>query len=202
MAFAYEFVRSHWKAYVSRAFQLNRIFLYKWTVNWRFVPEGIFLSSAFSYSLLSAHAALLLLFAATRWVRPAKRSLPATLSLYFSDPDWHVTEAISERVSADFVMTSILSANAIGMLCARSLHYQFFAWTAWATPWLLWRSGLHPVLIYVVWAAQEWAWNMYPSTELSSQVAVACLAVQVLGVWWGSRKDIPAVGEEKGKKAE
>lgn len=30
--------------YVSRAFDLGRQFLFKWTVNWRFLPEDIFLS--------------------------------------------------------------------------------------------------------------------------------------------------------------
>jgi alpha-1,3-mannosyltransferase len=197
-AFAYEFVRRDYKAYMSRAFQLNRAFLYKWTVNWRFVPEEIFLSSTFSYSLLALHAGLLMLFAYTRWTKPSQRTFPATLAFYFSsssrkNPDRFadITDAISERVSADFVTTSILTANAIGMLCARSLHYQFYSWLAWSTPFLLWRSGVHPVLIYAVWGAQEWAWNVYPSTDLSSAVVVASLAVQVLGVWVGTRA-VPA----------
>lgn len=83
------------------------------------------------------------------------------------------------------------------MLCARSLHYQFYAYIAWATPFLLWRSGMHPILMYAVWAVQEWAWNVYPSTDISSMVVVGCLAVQVFGVWLGTRKDfvdvIPSV---------
>ena len=48
---------------------------------------------------------------------------------------------------------------------------------------------MHPILIYVVWAAQEWAWNVYPSTNLSSMVVVGCLAVQVVGVWLGTRSE-------------
>ena len=28
------------KAYIHRSFELSRVFLYKWTVNWRFVSEG------------------------------------------------------------------------------------------------------------------------------------------------------------------
>ena len=60
-------------------------------------------------------------------------------------------------------MTTVLTANAIGMLCARSLHYQFYAWLAWGTPFLLWRTGFHPIVQYAIWAAQEWAWNVYPS---------------------------------------
>ncbi|MCJ1335443.1 dolichyl-P-Man:Man(5)GlcNAc(2)-PP-dolichol alpha-1,3-mannosyltransferase [Bachmanniomyces sp. S44760] len=96
---------------------------------------------------------------------------------------------IALSITPSFVMTTILSSMAIGMLCARSLHYQFYTYVAWASPYLLWKAGLHPILIYLVWAAQEWAWNVYPSTDISSMVVVGCLAVQVLGVWWGTRND-------------
>jgi alpha-1,3-mannosyltransferase len=197
--FAYEFVRVDWRAYVSHAFQLNRQFLHKWTVNWRFVPEDIFLSSEFSSSLLAAHALLLLVFCTTRWTKPARRSLIATLRLYLSNPDEDDTDQVADRVTPEFVMTTILSANAVGMLCARSLHYQFYSWAAWATPFLLWRAGFHPVFVYGIWAAQEYAWNVYPSTDLSSAVAVSCLAVTVLGAWWGTRKDVVLVVEPEKK---
>jgi alpha-1,3-mannosyltransferase len=90
-------------------------------------------------------------------------------------------------------MTVMLSSLAIGLFCARSLHYQFFAYLAWATPFLLWRAGLHPVLIYVVWALQEWAWNVFPSTNASSAVVVLSLAVQVFGVY------LNGLGEAEGK---
>jgi alpha-1,3-mannosyltransferase len=57
--------------------------------------------------------------------------------------------------------------------------------------------------MYAVWAAQEWAWNVYPSTEESSMVVVGCLAVQVLGVLWATRNEkvvvpvLPQGDEEK-----
>ena len=79
------------------------------------------------------------------------------------------------------------------MLCARSLHYQFYAYIAWSTPFLLWKADLHPTLIYAVWGAQEWGWNVYPSTDTSSMVVVGCLVVQVLSVWWGTRNDLADV---------
>lgn len=198
--FAYEFVRVDWRSYVFRAFQLNRQFLYKWTVNWRFVPEEIFLSSFFSSSLLAGHGLTLLIFALTRWTQPARISLPATLRVYFTNPDEDQTDEIADRVTPDFVITTMLTANAIGMLFARSLHYQFYSWIAWATPFLLWRAGFHPVLVYLIWGAQEYAWNVYPSTDLSSQICVATLAITVAGVWWGTRKDSQAVSNRKLEK--
>lgn len=55
--------------YLSRSFDLGRQFLFQWTVNWRFLPEAIFLHRAFHLALLAAHLTLLLLFALCRWHR-------------------------------------------------------------------------------------------------------------------------------------
>lgn len=176
-----------WRAYLSRAFQLNRQFLYRWTVNWRFVPEDIFLSSKFSAGLLAAHASLLFVFFTTRWTSPTRRSFKDTLRLFFKQPNTDEAESVAPRVTPSYILTTILTANAIGMLYARSLHYQFYSWLAWTTPWLLWKSGLGPVFVIGVWAAQEWAWNVYPSTDASSMIVIGSLAAQVIGVWWGTR---------------
>ena len=51
--------------YIKMAFDLGRVFLFKWTVNWRFLPEEVFLSTYFHVLLLSLHLALLALFAYT-----------------------------------------------------------------------------------------------------------------------------------------
>jgi alpha-1,3-mannosyltransferase len=109
---------------------------------------------------------------------------------------------MTKRVTPDFIMTVILAATAIGMLCARSLHYQFYAYIAWTTPFLFWKAGFHPVVQYALWVAQEWAWNVYPSTPLSSATVVGTLAVAVAGVWWGTRNEFVGVIEEDHDKAE
>jgi alpha-1,3-mannosyltransferase len=99
-------------------------------------------------------------------------------------------------------LITILSANAIGMLCARSLHYQFYSWIVWATPALLWRAGYHPVLQYALWGAQEYAWNVFPSTNFSSMVVVQVLAATVVGVWYGTRKEATDAVAEKHQHVE
>ena len=103
--------------------------------------------------------------------------------------------AVSRRITPDLMLTSILTANAVGMLCARSLHYQFYAWLAWGTPYLLHRTGFHPVLVYILWAAQEWSWNVFPSTNLSSSVVVGVLTITVVGVWIGARDEFIPVDD-------
>ena len=56
-------------SYVTMAFNLGRQFLFKWTVNWRFLPEWLFLSRYFHISLLACHLTVLLLFYLYKWTR-------------------------------------------------------------------------------------------------------------------------------------
>ena len=157
--------------------------------------------------LLSLHVLLVLLFAQTRWTRPSRRNMIGLASFYLRGAPGDDVRArgayldeldtIADRVTPEFITTTLLASNAIGMLCARSLHYQFYSWLVWSTPYLLWKSGLHPALVVGVWGAQEWAWNQYPSTNVSSGVVVGCLLVQVMGVWWGSRPVPLATGRVK-----
>lgn len=157
--------------------------MFKWTVNWRFVGEETFLSREFSLALLMLHISLLIIFS-IGWVKPSGRNV---FRLIKATVQGTQQPAI---VSNSFIMTVMLSSLAIGLLCARSLHYQFFAYLAWASPFLFWRAGLHPILVWVAWALQEWAWNVYPSTSASSAVVVFSLAMQVFGVWLYAPEDV------------
>ncbi|KKK17225.1 hypothetical protein P175DRAFT_0428333 [Aspergillus ochraceoroseus IBT 24754] len=174
---AIPFLQTNPAGYLSRAFELTRQFMFKWTVNWRFVGEELFLSRDFALGLLGLHILLLGVFVATSWLKPSGSNIQNFIRNF-------VTGQYQKRtdLSPSFVMTAILSSLCIGLLCARSLHYQFFAYLAWASPFLLWRAGFHPILVYILWALQEWAWNVYPSTNQSSMVVVLSLSIQVLGV--------------------
>lgn len=184
--------------YLGKAFEFSRQFLYKWTVNWRFVGEETFLSKEFAYTLLAGHLSVLLLFMSTRWLRPTEQPFSKLVgrALKFGEPLGEKQHAVSVRISPNFILTAILTANAIGMLFARSLHYQFYAYIALSTPFLLWRSGMNPILQYLVWVAQEWAWNVYPSTDASSMTVIGVLFVQVASIWWGTKKDFVALKGE------
>lgn len=187
---AYPFIAINAPSYLSRAFEFTRQFLFKWTVNWRFVGEDIFLSKTFSAALLAAHASLLVVFATTRWLKPSKCSVMDAVRQLIRPPPANMQSNVSRYTTADFILTTVLTAMMIGCLYARSLHYQFYSYIAWSAPFLLWRSGMHPVLMYAVWAAQEWAWNVFPSTDASSMTVVVCLAITVVGSWLGTGKDL------------
>ncbi|PYI15563.1 dolichyl-P-Man:Man(5)GlcNAc(2)-PP-dolichyl mannosyltransferase [Aspergillus japonicus CBS 114.51] len=191
---AIPFLQENPAGYVSRAFELTRQFMFKWTVNWRFVGEEVFLSKRFSLTLLAIHLVLLVLFVAFGWLRPVSYRLPEFIQNLLTGRHRPVP------LSKSYIMTALLSSLAIGLLCARSLHYQFFAYLSWATPFLLWQAGLHPVLLCAVWAAQEWSWNTYPSTNTSSIVVVLSLAIQVLGVLANSTNAFAATHAKQGRK--
>lgn len=197
MVLGYEFLGANARSYLSRAFEFSRQFMFKWTVNWRFVGEETFLSKPFSIALLAAHVVLLLAFLHTQWLKPAGISLFGVKRLLLSPPLQPEQDRIARRVTPSFVLTTILTAMMVGCLCARSLHYQFYAYIAWSTPFLLWKAGLHPVAVYVIWAAQEVAWNVYPSTNTSSMIVVGCLAVSVASGWQASRKINTAARQEE-----
>lgn len=176
MLLAKPFTRKNTIGYLTRAFELTRQFMFKWTVNWRFVGEETFLSKEFSYGLLALHISLLGLFSVI-WTKPSGMNV-----FNFAR---ELLRGLKPRIvlSKTFIMKTMLISLAIGMLCARSLHYQFFAYLAWASPFILWQANFHPIVIYILWAVQEWAWNVYPSTNASSAAVVLSLAIQVFGVF-------------------
>lgn len=63
------FLREDAWAYLRSAFDLGRVFLYKWTVNWRILDEETFLSSRTATTLLVGHATALIAFGLVKWCR-------------------------------------------------------------------------------------------------------------------------------------
>lgn len=56
-------------SYLKGAFDLGRVFLYKWTVNWRFIDEPAFLSPTFALTLLVGHVSVLVSFGLFKWCK-------------------------------------------------------------------------------------------------------------------------------------
>ena len=69
--FGYPFLLEHPLSYIKGAFDFGRIFLYKWTVNWRFLSEDTFLDPKFAVALLVGHASVLVAFGFFRWCKSA-----------------------------------------------------------------------------------------------------------------------------------
>ncbi|KAF4980871.1 hypothetical protein FZEAL_3217 [Fusarium zealandicum] len=198
------FISKNPRGYAARAFELSRQFKFEWTVNWRMLGEDLFLSKSLALVLLVLHATALLVFVANRWIRPADRPLSALIPSFLrgKSPFTQNEELrISHHVTPQYVMTTMLSANVIGLLFARSLHYQFYAYLAWATPYLLWRATRRPLVVVCLWLAQEWAWNVFPSTDVSSGVVVSVLFATVVLVYFGINDQIVPVPQARDAEA-
>lgn len=67
VVFAAPFLRVNPPAYARGAFDLGRVFLYKWTVNWRFLDEQTFLDRRWALGLMVGHVTVLAAFGWFRW---------------------------------------------------------------------------------------------------------------------------------------
>ncbi|KAL5471350.1 hypothetical protein EMCRGX_G029456 [Ephydatia muelleri] len=123
--------------YMTRSFDMGRQFLYQWTVNWRCLPEWLFLHRSFHALLLLLHLVVLLAFAAKHWARGA--SFGRFLR-------WKSKEKLQKQD----ILWVLFTSNFIGMCFARSLHYQFYIWYFHTLPLLVWSSPLPAVLKVLV----------------------------------------------------
>lgn len=165
--------------YVSRAFDLRRQFTFKWTVNWRFLPEWLFLNAYFHLLLLAAHLLTLLLFALRRWKRPQD----SVIDLLRDPPQRNVP---LKKTTVDQMVLVLFTSNFIGMCFSRSLHYQFYVWYFHTLPFLLWSDGVNklPHLLRVlILGLIELSWNTYPSTSGSSAALHVCHFIILLCLW-------------------
>ncbi|KAM3834584.1 dol-P-Man:Man(5)GlcNAc(2)-PP-Dol alpha-1,3-mannosyltransferase isoform 1-T1 [Vipera latastei] len=168
--------------YVSRSFDLGRQFLFKWTVNWRFLPEEVFQHRAFHLALLVLHFTVLALFALNRW----HRSDENFLSL-LKDPAKRKEHP--EPLSANQVIFTLFTSNFIGVCFSRSLHYQFYVWYFHTLPYLLWCTPpktLAHLLKVLLLGLVELSWNTYPSTVYSSAALHVCHGIILLQLWYGT----------------
>lgn len=76
----------------------------------------------------------------------------------------------------------IFLTNFIGIICARSLHYQFYVWYFHSLPYLAWFTGYDVKVKFLLLGLIELAWNTYPSTDFSSCILHMCHIVLLFGI--------------------
>ena len=84
--------------YVTRSFDLGRQFFFKWTVNWRFLPEWLFLHRGFHLALLTANLSTWALFAYIHWARYVFLFTNLSSSAHVNINTSHVTEDVASRL--------------------------------------------------------------------------------------------------------
>jgi len=68
-----------------------------------------------------------------------------------------------------FIITTIFVSNFIGIVFARTLHYQFYSWYFHTLPFLLWHvEMLPPIAKLFAFVCIEICFNIFPATSTSS----------------------------------
>jgi len=153
--------------YLIGAFNLGRVFMFKWTVNFRFLPEEIFVSRYFHLCLLAAQIIVLGLC-----LPYCYRFLKAYAKIRTLD---------IPSAAQLFVLPMFLS-NFIGVIFARSLHYQFYVWYYHTLAYLAWCTSYNTVTRLLILGVIEMCWNTYPSTVYSSIALHCCHAALLYNV--------------------
>ncbi|CAG8515071.1 367_t:CDS:2 [Rhizophagus irregularis] len=178
---ALPFLMEYPKSYFARAFEFSRVFIYKWTVNWKFLDEEIFISRNFASILLLGHVFVLMGFLFKRWCR----SDNGVINLLYDGLSGNIKET-SKSVTADHIITLMFTSNLIGIIVSRTLHYQFYSWYFHGLPFLLWHCTKLPIFLRcLTLIIIEYCWNVYPSTMESSLTLLFFHLIVLINLWIG-----------------
>jgi len=180
--------------YIERAFELGRVFKFQWTVNWKFLPEPIFVSPELALGLLVATLLTWLAFGQRHFASQHPGGLIGLLQSCVVSPfqPWLDTST-SENPQAlsNHILRTLLTSNFIGVAFARSMHYQFYSWYFHSLAFLCASTTMPLPLSLLALAAIEWSFNIFPATPLSSaalQVAHLCI---LSALWVAPRAVLP-----------
>lgn len=168
-------------AYIGAAFNFGRVFEYKWTVNWRLVPEEIFLNSTFHIALLGLHLATIAYFMPswTTYLRCYAKLKNIGKEL---KPKMKKDTQVDMSTVSQLFIYPLFAANFVGIVFSRSLHYQFYLWYYHTLPYIAWCTHYQVVTRIVILGVIELCWNIYPSTVWSSGALHVCHLMLLYGL--------------------
>ncbi|CAL8069915.1 unnamed protein product [Calicophoron daubneyi] len=160
-------------AYLSRAFNFGRQFLYQWTVNWRLIPEHVFLDRRFHLTLLSLHIVFLVILL-YKFIR--SRGGIGRFACLFNPKRVPAADPSS-------ILYPLFVSNLVGITFSRSLHYQFYVWYFHTLVYLFWCVDCFSVPVKLLLLGLiEICWNTYPSTVYSSGLLHFCHLALLFGL--------------------
>ena len=159
--------------YLSKSFELSRVFMYKWTVNYKFLPEEIFLSKTLSIILLLLTILMIIIFA-YKWINENNKNI-----LKYGKKN---IIGIGNIMAPNFIILTIFTSNFIGISFARTLHYQFYSWYFHTIPYLLWHINIPIILKLFIYGCIEISFNIYPAIPISSGLLQLCHIIILLGL--------------------
>ncbi|KAI6132069.1 glycosyltransferase family 58 protein [Pisolithus croceorrhizus] len=164
--------------YIQNAFQFFSCFLTEMDCQLALPGRGSFLKSLRGpMGLLLSHITVLMAFGLCKWCKSDGGTL-AVIRRGFLRP-------FQSPALSSYIATVLMTSNLIGILFARSLHYQFYSWYCQQLPLLCQRTKYPLLLQLVVLVGIEYAWNVFPSTALSSGILLTAHVLLLLGIWFG-----------------
>lgn len=101
--------------------------------------------------------------------RALQKSAAKPVAATINDPETSGAKyEISFDTTAQLALLPVFLANFVGVVCARSLHYQFYVWYFHSLPYLVWFTNYNVSGKFLLLGLAEFAWNTYPSTIVSS----------------------------------
>lgn len=168
---AIPFLRENAWGYIQRSFDFGRQFFFIWTVNWKFLPEELFLSPWWGMLLLVLTGSTCLFFWFFKWTSD-ERGFRQILAGDYT----------TRRLTSDHIITVLFTSNFIGIVLARSLHFQFYVWYFFTIPYLLWSTALPNTIRVALLLAIEVVWNIFPSTANTSIVLLIAHLILLLAL--------------------
>ncbi|OAD54187.1 Lethal(2)neighbour of tid protein [Eufriesea mexicana] len=163
----FPFLLSNPFSYIKSAFNFGRIFEFKWTVNWRFLSEHVFIHPYFHILLLVLHI-LTLIYCIPTWIKYMKSYAKLKYMEKNLQPQLKKKEKIDMSLMSQLFIFPMFVANFIGITFSRSLHYQFYIWYYHTLPYIAWCTDYKTVIKLTILGIIELCWNIYPSTTFSS----------------------------------
>jgi alpha-1,3-mannosyltransferase len=201
LALGWPFLTTYPISYVKKAFEFDRVFFFMWTVNWKFLPEEMFVSKPWALVLLLCHLGTLALLAKKWWA--------ASLSQKGEWMCWMKSKSNKQsvRLSPEYVIYTMFVSNYIGIVFARTLHYQFYCWYFYSLPMMhlmaTITSTMSATSIFLSTIASivaifggEYAFNVFPATEQSSMILQISHAFLMLRIF---QSNVPTIAVDDRK---
>lgn len=153
--------------------------MYKWTVNFKFLPEEVFLSKKLSIVLLLMTVFTLVLFS-YKWISENNKYL---VNKYGKNYKRNSIIGVG-KLCPNFIILTIFTSNFIGIAFARTLHYQFYSWYFHMIPYILWHINIPVILKLTLFIFIEVSFNIFPATSLSSSILQVSHMIILLGIWF------------------
>lgn len=105
-----------------------------------------------------------------KWLQSAKRQTGRRILM-------------NQRLSPEYIVYTLAVSNYVGIVFARTLHYQFYVWYFLSLALILWISGTYSIWMRILFMAMiEYAFNVFPATPMSSAVLQVAHILILIGI--------------------